>query len=60
MPELPDITVYVDALVPRIVGKELQAIRLASPFVLRSVSPRVADLVGHRITGVTRIGSGRI
>ena len=56
MPELPDITVYVDALVPRIVGKELQAIRLASPFVLRSVSPRVADLVGHRITGVTRIG----
>lgn len=56
MPELPDITVYVEALRARLLGKELEGIRLASPFVLRSVEPRIAELLGHRITGVSRIG----
>jgi formamidopyrimidine-DNA glycosylase len=56
VPELPDITVYVEALEKRIVGQELEAIRLASPFVLRTVQPKIADVVGHEITGLRRIG----
>lgn len=56
MPELPDLTVYLDALDQRIVGDPLEGMRLASPFVLRSVQPRPADLVGKRLEGISRIG----
>jgi formamidopyrimidine-DNA glycosylase len=56
MPELPDITAYLHALEVRTVHRTLEGIRLASPFVLRSVEPRVADLAGHEITGLRRMG----
>lgn len=56
MPELPDIVAYLRALAPRVVGQPLEAIRLASPFLLRSVEPRVAEVVGKRVLGLERIG----
>ena len=39
MPELPDIELYLSALQPRIVGQPLEAMRLASPFLVRSFDP---------------------
>ena len=56
MPELPDVELYLGALEPRIVGKTLKGIRLANPFVLRTVDPRPAELAGARVTGVRRVG----
>ena len=56
MPELPDITVYVDALNSRIRGSRLEDVRLKSPFLLRSVEPPLAAVVGKRVTAVTRLG----
>ena len=56
MPELPDIVVYLEALEPRIVGRRLTALRLLSPFVLRSVEPPVSTLVGRRVLRLRRLG----
>ncbi|WP_145070552.1 DNA-formamidopyrimidine glycosylase family protein [Engelhardtia mirabilis] len=56
MPELPDIVVYVEALERFTVGRKLLGPRLASPFVLRSVDPPLATLVGRRVTAVRRLG----
>lgn len=56
MPELPDVTVYVSCLERDVVGATLDGIRLASPFLLRSVSPKPAEVAGHAVTGVRRIG----
>jgi len=56
MPELPDIVVYIEALEPRLVGQPLQRIRLANPFVLRSVDPPLDAFEGKRVEGVSRLG----
>jgi formamidopyrimidine-DNA glycosylase len=56
VPELPDVTVYVERLRAFLVGRPLRAIRIASPFVLRSVDPQPGELVGKSITGAHRIG----
>ncbi len=56
MPELPDVTVYLEALERRCLGRELTGIRLASPFLLRSVSPTIGEVVGHEVTGLRRLG----
>ena len=56
MPELPDIELYLHALEPRVVGETIQDIRLASPFLLRSVDPPLGELVGKRIDGLQRLG----
>src|SRR4030095_3013808 len=56
MPELPDVTIYLEALRPRVVGQPLEAVRLASPFVLRSVDPPIAELVGRPVADVRRLG----
>ncbi|MBX7192583.1 MAG: formamidopyrimidine-DNA glycosylase [Sandaracinaceae bacterium] len=56
MPELPDIVTYLRALEPRIVGQPLEALRLASPFVLRSVDPPVREVTGKRVVGLSRLG----
>jgi formamidopyrimidine-DNA glycosylase len=56
MPELPDITVYVEALERRIAGRTLQRIRLASPFLLRSVDPPPSELEGRIVAGLRRLG----
>ncbi len=56
MPELPDIVVYLEALRGRIVGATLQRIRLASPFLLRSVRPPLAVAHGRTVLGLRRLG----
>jgi formamidopyrimidine-DNA glycosylase len=56
MPELPDIVVYVEALTARLVGQPIEAIRLLSPFILRSVSPPVQTFVGHEVQSIERLG----
>jgi len=56
MPELPDVTIYLDALRPRVVGQPLEGVRLASPFVLRSVDPPIAALIGRPVETLSRIG----
>ena len=56
MPELPDIQVYLEALAPRVVGQPVEAARLRSPFLLRSVAPPLTAATGRRITGLRRIG----
>ena len=56
MPELPDVTVYLEALDARIRGARLEGLRLANPFVLRSVDPSPADVVGQTVIGLRRVG----
>jgi formamidopyrimidine-DNA glycosylase len=56
MPELPNILVYLAALEPRIVGERLERVRLASPFLLRSVEPPLDAVVGREVVGLRRIG----
>lgn len=56
MPELPDISAYINALEQRIVGERLQHIRLASPFLLRTVQPPLANAEGRVVEKLRRIG----
>jgi formamidopyrimidine-DNA glycosylase len=56
VPELPDVTVYIEALESRIVGHELLKLRLLNPFVLRTVVPSPAELAGRRVLRLRRIG----
>ena len=56
MPELPDILLYLSALKPRIVGQPLQHVRLMSPFLLRTVDPRIDEAQGKTVTGLRRLG----
>ncbi len=56
MPELPDIELYLHALRTHVVGETLERVRLASPFLLRSVSPPLSAADGRRIEGVHRLG----
>jgi formamidopyrimidine-DNA glycosylase len=56
MPELPDIEVYLDALRPRVQGQPLEAVRLGSPFLLRTVEPPVGAFLGRRVSGLRRLG----
>jgi len=56
VPELPDVTVYVEALERRVLGAQLERVRVASPFVLRSVDPPIREADGRRVTGVRRLG----
>jgi len=56
MPELPDVTIYVEALQQRIVGQTLEHVRLASPFILRTVEPAVSEFEGKDVLDVRRVG----
>ena len=56
MPELPDLTVYIEALERRVLGRPIEKIRLASPFVLRSVSPSVGEVIGKKVVRIERLG----
>jgi formamidopyrimidine-DNA glycosylase len=56
VPELPDITVYIDHLESRLVGQTLERVRLLNPFVLRSVTPPIAAAEGAKVTGLRRLG----
>src|SRR5437868_3998054 len=56
MPELPDVAIYAEALRTRLVGQRLEQVQLLSPFVLRSVDPPLASVVGATIRDVFRLG----
>jgi len=56
MPELPDITIYLDALAPRIVGQPLARARIVSPSLLRTVDPPLSAAEGRKVVGLRRIG----
>ena len=55
MPELPDLTVYLEHLDRRITGERLEDVRLASPFVLRTVSPSIEEVRGRVVVGFRRL-----
>ena len=56
MPELPDIAAYLTALEPRIIGEPIEHVRLASPFLLRTVEPPLARIEGRKVRELRRIG----
>ena len=56
MPELPDILLYLHALRPRIVGRPVERVRLASPFLLRSIDPPLSTIEGRTIVDLHRLG----
>ena len=56
MPELPDITIYLEALTPRIVGQPLERARVVSPSLLRTVDPPLSAAEGRQVVGLRRIG----
>lgn len=56
MPELPDIAAYISALESRIVGQRLERVRLASPFLLRTVEPPLTGAEGRVVLELRRIG----
>jgi formamidopyrimidine-DNA glycosylase len=56
MPELPDITIYIDCLTPRVLGEPLQHVKVVKPFVLRTFDPPVAECEGKRVVALRRMG----
>ena len=56
MPELPDVTLYVEGMREHIIGQTLRKFRIQSPFVLRTVEPSPATLEGRPVKSVERLG----
>ena len=56
MPELPDIAAYIAALEPRLLGRQVAGVRLASPFFLRTAQPPLATAAGRRVLALRRLG----
>jgi formamidopyrimidine-DNA glycosylase len=56
MPELPDITVYVEALEQRVRGHALESVRIVHPFLLRTFEPPLSALQGRRVEALRRVG----
>lgn len=56
MPELPDITIYVEALEKRVLGRVLEQLRIINPFVLRTAVPPAQVLIGLRVCSIQRLG----
>lgn len=56
MPELPDLTVYLEALEPRVLGRPLLAVRRKSPFILRTATPPIDSVHGRRVLALRRVG----
>lgn len=56
MPELPDITIYIEALEKRILGARLESVRIASPFLVRTFDPPMDAIEGKWIQALRRIG----
>jgi len=56
MPELPDVTIYVESLERFIGGRRIDRVRVANPFVLRTVDPPISAVQGRTVTGLRRIG----
>ncbi len=56
MPELPDVTVYVETIASHIKGRKLEKIRIGNPFIVRSVDPPIYEVEGKTVRDVRRIG----
>jgi len=56
MPELPDVSVYLERLTAKVVGHRLERVRIGHPFLLRSVTPPISAVEGQRVVGVERLG----
>jgi formamidopyrimidine-DNA glycosylase len=56
MPELPDVLLYIESLKARILNQTLERVRLASPFVVRSVTPPISAAANRRVRGLRRLG----
>ena len=56
MPELPDVAAYIVALEPRVVGETLEQVRVANPFLLRTIEPPLASAEGRKVRELRRIG----
>src|SRR5205823_3508894 len=56
MPELPDILLYIESLKPRILNQTVERVRLASPFVVRSVTPPMSAISNRTVRGLRRLG----
>jgi formamidopyrimidine-DNA glycosylase len=56
VPELPDITVYLEALAARVLGQPLERLRIGNPFLIRTIAPEPAELAGKRVVGLDRLG----
>src|SRR3982751_6682073 len=56
MPELPDVSVYLERLTAKLVGHRLERVRIGHPFLLRSVTPPISAVEGQRVIGVERLG----
>src|SRR5437660_3152777 len=56
MPELPDITIYIEALERRVLGQSLNQIRIGSPFLLRTATPTLASITGQEVRSLRRLG----
>ena len=56
MPELPDVTVYVELIAAKTVGRKIEQARVTNPFVVRSVDPPIRDVEGRTVREIRRIG----
>ena len=56
MPELPDVTVYIEALSERVLHQPMQKIRIGSPFIIRSFDPPISAAEGKKVSGLRRLG----
>jgi formamidopyrimidine-DNA glycosylase len=56
MPEVPDVTIYLEALATRITGHTLQKLRIGSPFLLRTVEPSPSEMAGKNVVALSRLG----
>jgi formamidopyrimidine-DNA glycosylase len=56
VPELPDVIVYIEALEKRILGRKLDAVRVVSPFLLRTVDPPLESVHGKTVSRLQRAG----
>jgi formamidopyrimidine-DNA glycosylase len=56
MPELPDVTVYIEALSERVLNQPIQKVRIGSPFVVRSFDPPIKEIEGKKVFDLRRLG----
>jgi formamidopyrimidine-DNA glycosylase len=56
MPELPDLTVYIEALTPRVLHQPLERLRIGNPFIVRTIEPPVSDIEGRAVVELCRVG----
>jgi formamidopyrimidine-DNA glycosylase len=56
VPELPDITLYLEALAPRVINQPLERLRIANPFLLRTPDPPIGTVEGRTVVGLRRLG----